>query len=92
VDIAAEVHHQNLLEKLTHSQQMQLQLQSTMEGLSIAAISYYVVSLLLYVAKAAKLAGLPFQPELAVGALIPVVVWGVRRTIRRIHLKLHQML
>ena len=68
---------------------MQLRLQSTVEGLSIAAISYYVISLLLYVGKALKAAGVPVNPEMATGALVPVVLWGVWRTIRRIHAKLH---
>jgi uncharacterized membrane-anchored protein len=89
VDIATEGQNQQLLEKLTRGQQLQLRLQSTVEGLSIAAISYYVVSLLLYGAKALKWLGLPLQPELAAGALIPVVIWGVWRTTRRIHEKLH---
>ena len=59
------------------------------EGLSIAAISYYVISLLLYLAKAGKAAGLPLHPEMAAGALVPVVLWAVWRTTQRIHAKLH---
>ena len=90
VDIATEVQNQLLLEKLTRGQELQLRLQATVEGLSIAAISYYVVSLLLYVGKAAKAAGLPINPEMAVGALIPLVLWAVWRNIRRIHAKLHE--
>lgn len=89
VDIATETQNQVLLEKLTRGQALQLRLQSTVEGLSIAAISYYVVSLLLYVGKAAKAAGAPLNPEMAVGALIPLVLWLVWRNIRRIHAKLH---
>lgn len=89
VDIATEAQNQQLLAKLTRGQQLQLRLQATVEGLSIAAISYYVVSLLLYGAKAAKSAGLPVDPEIAAGALIPLVLWGVWRTTRRIHAKLH---
>lgn len=85
VDIVTETQNQQLLEKLTRGQELQLRLQSTVEGLSIAAISYYVVSLLLYVAKAGKAAGLPIHPELVTGALIPVVLWIVWRTTRRIH-------
>ncbi|MCV0438522.1 MAG: DUF3422 domain-containing protein [Hydrogenophaga sp.] len=88
VDIVTEAQNQQLLEKLTRGQAMQLHLQTTVEGLSIAAISYYVVSLLLYVAKGAKAAGLPLQPEVAVGALIPLVLWAVWRTTRRIHARL----
>ncbi len=89
VDIATEGQNQQLLEKLTRGQAMQLRLQSTVEGLSIAAISYYIISLLLYGAKAIESAGVPIQPNIAVGALIPVVLYGVWRTVRRIHQKLH---
>ena len=89
VDIATETQNQLLLEKLTKGQDLQLRLQSTVEGLSIAAISYYVVSLLLYVGKAAKAMGLPIHPEMAAGAAIPLVLWAVWRTTRRIHEKLH---
>ncbi len=89
VDIATEVQNQQLLEKLTHGQATQLRLQSTVEGLSIAAISYYVVSLLLYGGKALKAAGLPINPEMAAGALVPVVLWAVWRTTQRIHARLH---
>ncbi len=85
VDIATEAQNQQLLGKLTRGQELQLRLQTTVEGLSIAAISYYVVSLLLYGAKAAKAAGLPIDPEVAAGALIPLVLWVVWRAIRRIH-------
>ncbi|MDE2418450.1 MAG: DUF3422 domain-containing protein [Burkholderiales bacterium] len=89
VDIATEVQNQQLLEKLTRGQELQLRLQSTVEGLSIAAISYYVVSLLLYGAKAAKGAGVPINPEVAAGALIPLVLWGVWSATQRIHRKIH---
>ena len=89
VDIATEEQNQQLLAKLTKGQEMQLRLQSTVEGLSIAAISYYVISLLLYLGKAGKAAGLPINPEMAAGALIPLVLWAVWRTTKRIHDKLH---
>ncbi|NDY92646.1 DUF3422 family protein [Ideonella livida] len=89
VDIATETQNQQLLAKLTQGQALQLQLQSTVEGLSIAAISYYMVSLLLYGAKAAKGLGLPLNPEMTAGAMIPFVLWGVWKTTQRIHAKLH---
>lgn len=89
VDIATEVQNQQLLEKLTRGQELQLRLQSTVEGLSIAAISYYVVSLLLYGGKALKASGVPLNPEIAAGALIPLVLWAVWRTTRRIHERIH---
>ncbi len=89
VDIATEEQNQQLLAKLTKGQELQLRLQSTVEGLSIAAISYYVVSLILYLGKAGKEAGLPIKPELLAGAMIPLVLWGVWRTTKKIHEKLH---
>jgi len=88
VDIATETQNHELLAKLTRGQEMQLHLQSTVEGLSIAAISYYVISLLLYGGKALKAAGVPINPEMAAGALVPVVLWVVWRTTQRIHAKL----
>ena len=89
VDIATEVQNQQLLEKLTKGQELQLRLQSTVEGLSIAAISYYVISLLLYGGKALKAVGVPINPEMAAGALVPLVLWSVWYTTRRIHARLH---
>jgi uncharacterized membrane-anchored protein len=89
VDIVTEAQNQQLLAKLTRGQELQLQLQTTVEGLSIAAISYYVISLLLYFGKGAKAAGLPIQPEVAAGAMVPLVLWVVWRTTRRIHARLN---
>lgn len=90
VDIATEDQNQSFLEKLTRGQALQLRLQSTVEGLSIAAISYYVVSLILYLAKSAQAAGLPVKPEVATGISIPFVIFVVWRLVRRIHKRLHK--
>ena len=89
VGIATEAQNQQLLEKLTRGQEVQVRLQSTVEGLSIAAISYYVVSLLLYGAKSLKLLGLNFDPEVAVGVMVPVVLWGVWRITRYVQHKIY---
>ena len=69
---------------------LQLRLQQTVEGLSIAAITYYLSSLVGYLAKGAKAAGLPLSPELATGISIPVLavlIWlglrGLRRRLER---------
>lgn len=88
VDIALETQNQELLHKLKRGQEMQYQLQRTVEGLSIAAISYYVVGLLYYLFKAGKEAGLPISPELAVGLAIPPVMLGVWWLTCQIHRRL----
>ncbi len=87
VNILTEAQNQQLLEKLTRGQELQLRLQQTVEGLSIAAISYYVVSLLLYLTKAGKAAGLLIHPELVTGVMIPIVLLAVWHITRRIHNK-----
>ncbi|MDB5797350.1 MAG: hypothetical protein JWP36_1252 [Paucimonas sp.] len=89
VDIATEKQNQQLLAKLTRGQELQLRLQATVEGLSIAAISYYVVSLLLYAGKSLKATGVPINPEMAAGGMVPLVLFGVWRLTRRIHARLH---
>ncbi len=90
VDIATEAQNHELLAKLTRGQELQLRLQSTVEGLSIAAISYYVVSLVLYGAKALAKAGVPVEPEVVAGLSIPLVLLGVWRTVRHIHERLYE--
>ena len=85
VDIATEMQNQQLLEKLTRGQELQLRLQSTVEGLSIAAISYYVVSLWHYAIKALIAAGLPLNLEISVGLSVPLTLWGVWHITRSVH-------
>ena len=73
VDIATEAQNQQLLAKLTRGQALQLQLQRTVEGLSIAAISYYVVSLVLYGGN--PVYDLPFGQAFADAVGQGTVVW-----------------
>jgi uncharacterized membrane-anchored protein len=89
VDIVTEAQNQQLLAQLTRGQDLQLNLQTTVEGLSIAAISYYVISLVLYLGKAAKAAGAHINPELLAGSLIPLVLLVIWWGTRQIHKKLH---
>jgi uncharacterized membrane-anchored protein len=91
VDIAAEAHNQELLEKLTKGQALQLRLQTTVEGLSIAAISYYVVSLTLYVGKALKASGMNINPEMLAGFVTPFVLFVSWKLIQRIHVSLKEL-
>lgn len=88
VEIEQQLNSQALLEAMNERQQVQLQLQSAVEGLSVAAITYYFVGLVGYLAKGAQKAGLPLSPELASAAAIPLVALGVWLSIRRIHKRL----
>src|SRR3546814_18082052 len=46
IDVELERQNRDLLASMNNRAKMQLRLQQTVEGLSVAAISYYVVSLL----------------------------------------------
>ncbi|ROR32345.1 DUF3422 family protein [Inmirania thermothiophila] len=88
IDIALEEQNRDLLASMDRRARLQLRLQETVEGLSVVVLSYYLVSLVGYAAKAAKAAGLPLDPALATGFAIPVVVgavgWGIQRMRRRL--------
>jgi uncharacterized membrane-anchored protein len=80
--IQSELEDQNrlLLASMNRRSRMQLRLQQTVEGLSIAAVSYYIVGLLGYAAKGLKEAGgLPSMvtPEMVAGFGVPFVIAGV---------------
>lgn len=87
VEIAREQHNQALLASMERRARLQLRLQQTVEGLSVAAVSYYVVGLVGYAAKAGNAAGLRFDADLVAGASIPVVVLLVAAALRRAHRK-----
>jgi uncharacterized membrane-anchored protein len=86
VDIAMEEQNRNLLRSMDRRAKLQLRLQETVEGLSVAAISYYLVGLVGYAAKGAYAAGIAVPVDLITGLSIPVVillVWFAVRRIRR---------
>jgi len=84
VEVSTEAQNQDLLRELRRGQSVQLRLQETVEGLSIAAISYYVVSLWGDVVRGVNAAGASIDVELAMAASVPVVVAGVWWTLHRV--------
>ena len=84
VDIERERQNQALLASMNRRARLQLRLQQTVEGLSIAAISYYVVGLVGYAAKAMKEGGVLLSPELVTGGSIPFVVLAIWLAVRRV--------
>jgi len=90
VDITRERQNQALLASMDRRAKQQLRLQQTVEGLSVAAITYYAAGLVGYLAKAVKAGGLPISPDLVVGIAIPVVVLVVMRSLRKVHRSLNE--
>ena len=85
VEIEQQQSSQQLLATMNQRQGLQLQLQSAVEGLSVAAITYYIVGLVSYLAKGAKPLGWPLSPETTAAAAIPVVALAVWWSIQRMH-------
>jgi len=83
VNIAREKQNQSLLASMDRRAKLQLRLQQTVEGLSVAAICYYVAGLVGYMAKAARSAGLPIDPDIATGVAIPLAAASVLLALRR---------
>ncbi|WP_242521593.1 DUF3422 family protein [Motiliproteus sp. SC1-56] len=83
VQLGIEEQNQSLLGALNRRSRIQLRMQQTVEGLSVAAISYYLVSLLKLGYEALYAQGVPIDKSLATGLSIPVVMavvwWGTRR-------------
>ena len=89
VDVELERQNRDLLKSMNERTRLQLRLQTTVEGLSVAAVSYYVVGLFGYLVKGAQDEGVPVNISLATALFVPVAVlaiWFVVRRIRRRHI------
>ncbi|MFO1057926.1 MAG: DUF3422 domain-containing protein [Dongiaceae bacterium] len=84
VDVTRERQTQAILESMDRRARLQLRLQETVEGLSIAAITYYIVGLVGYLAKGLKAGGLHIDPEITMGIAIPVVAILVALGVRQV--------
>jgi len=88
VGIVQEQQNRRILQSLNSRAAQQLRLQQAVEGLSVAAISYYLAGLVLYVGKGLKAIGVALNPELVTGLLIPVIAVAVWLNLRRMHERL----
>jgi uncharacterized membrane-anchored protein len=87
VDFEQQLSSQQLLATMNQRQDLQLKLQSTVEGLSVAAITYYFTGLVNYLAKGAELVGWPFAADLTAACALPFVGLLVWWFMRRLHNK-----
>jgi len=85
VELALQEQNQALLKSMERRAELQARLQETIKGLSAAAITYYLVSLMSYGLKALEKAGHPVNATLITGILVPFVFVGVYLAIREIH-------
>ncbi len=87
VQFELEEQNRNLLQSMDQRAQMQLRLQQTVEGLSVAAMSYYTVGLIAYLAKGMHKIGIgvDFNPTVVTALSVPIVVVTMWVIMRRIH-------
>ena len=83
MDIARERQNQALLASMDRRARLQLRLQQTVEGLSVAAIVYYMAGLVGYLAKGIKAGGWRFEPDLIVGIAVPALAVVAFMAVRR---------
>ena len=84
VDVDLEKQNSALLTSMNTRARSQLRLQQTVEGLSVAAVSYYVVGLFAYLAKGLE-KKLPFlSSPMTTAAFVPVALIGIWLIVRRI--------
>jgi uncharacterized membrane-anchored protein len=87
VDFEQQQSSQQLLTTMNQRQDLQLKLQSTVEGLSVAAITYYFTGLVSYLAKGAEKVGWPFAADITAACALPLVGLVVWLSMRRLHHK-----
>lgn len=88
VNVAVEKQNRDLLRSMNTRAKLQLRLQQTVEGLSVAAVSYYVVGLIAYLAKGVGAERFGIKDSVLTAAAVPIVVliiWILVRRIRRSH-------
>jgi uncharacterized membrane-anchored protein len=84
VDVSRERQNQQVLVSMNRRAEAQLRLQQTVEGLSVAAITYYIVGLVGYAAKGLSSAGVPLNVEAVTALSIPVVAIAVALGVRHV--------
>lgn len=85
VEVEQQRSSRALLATMNRRQGLQLKLQSTVEGLSVAAITYYVVGLIGHVAEGAQGWGWPVSAEATMALAVPLVALAVWWSLRSLH-------
>ena len=85
VELSIQSQNQQLLASMDQRSKVQMMMQHTVEGLSVAAISYYTIGLIKYLLEALYNSGVEINKDLALGISVPIVIGLVALTTRKIH-------
>ena len=84
VEIDLETQNGEVLRAMNDRARLQLRLQQTVEGLSVAAITYYIASLAHHVFEGLHAGGVQIDAAIATAATVPLVLLGVGYIVWRI--------
>jgi len=88
VDVAREEQNQKILAAMDRRGKVSLRMQQTVEGLSVAAITYYAVGLVGYLAKGIKHLWPAIEPDWVTAAAVPLLALLIWRLAHRIRAEL----
>jgi uncharacterized membrane-anchored protein len=83
VDVSRERQNQAILASMNRRAKVQLRLQETVEGLSVAAVTYYLVGLVSYAAKGLKAEFAAVDVDLMAALSVPLLAFMVVLGLRR---------
>ncbi|MBI1400631.1 DUF3422 domain-containing protein [Hyphomonas sp.] len=90
VDKALQIQNRQILESMNKRAELQLRLQQTVEGLSVAAVTYYIVGVVGYFAGGLAGIGIHIDPKFAMGLAAPLAlalaiagVWHTRHQLEK---------
>jgi uncharacterized membrane-anchored protein len=85
IDVTLAAQNRDLLHSMNRRALIQFRLQQTVEGVSVAAITYYGAGLVSYVAKGFQAEGYAVHVELTVAASIPIIAGLLIFGLWRLH-------
>jgi uncharacterized membrane-anchored protein len=88
IDIDRQLQNQSLLASMNRRVKAQLRLQATVEGLSVAAVTYYVVGLVGMLADGLNSLNIPADPALVMAVSVPLVATTAYLALRRLRRKI----
>lgn len=90
VELAIQGQNRELLSSMNRRSEVQLRLQQAVEGISVVAITYYLMGLLGYIYEGLAPTGLPLNKKLGFAIAVPVLMLLVWRVIHRVKRRVHQ--
>jgi uncharacterized membrane-anchored protein len=84
VDVSRERQNQQVLVSMNRRAEAQLRLQQTVEGLSVAAITYYIVGLVSYATEGLVSVGVPLNVPVVTALSIPLVALAAALGVRHV--------